>query len=90
MASLTWWRQFLFDREGGKCFYCDQPVRMWWNGRATPRDGATIDHIIPKSRRGILAEGNVVLACFACNTARGDIPAVDYLFMARRDADHAD
>lgn len=32
----------------------------------------TMEHLIPKSQGGTLAEDNIVAACKACNQARGD------------------
>ena len=32
----------------------------------------TMEHLIPKSQGGTLAEDNIVAACKACNKARGD------------------
>lgn len=56
-------RRHLFRLAGGKCHYCGIMTTLE-TGRA---DMATRDHVIPKSKGGKMS----VLACYACNTARG-------------------
>lgn len=82
--------RMVFEREGGACFYCDEPVSM--EARvylstdfklARLNGAATVDHIIPQSRGGGDTMGNIVCACLECNTERGDMPAVDFLYMKR-------
>lgn len=48
--------------EGARCAYClvEQPLTQ-----------LTRDHIIPSSRGGTNAADNLVLACTACNSAKG-------------------
>jgi 5-methylcytosine-specific restriction endonuclease McrA len=38
-------------------------------------DLATLDHVVPKSIGGPLSRDNLVLACSACNNARGTMEA---------------
>jgi 5-methylcytosine-specific restriction endonuclease McrA len=83
-------RRLAFQREGGRCFWCDAEVLLL-SGRpghlALPPNAATLDHITPVSRGGERHSlENVVCACLACNQARGTTPAVDFLFVVRRGA----
>lgn len=39
----------------------------------------TMEHLIPKSQGGTLAEDNVVAACKACNEARGTMKIKDFV-----------
>ncbi|MGQ9365717.1 HNH endonuclease [Azospirillum sp. ST 5-10] len=48
--------------QGGRCFYCGEPV-----GRQ-----ATFDHLIPQAYGGVDSPGNVVLAHRRCNQKKGD------------------
>ncbi|NWF69979.1 MAG: HNH endonuclease [Chloroflexi bacterium] len=52
-----WQRQYA--RQGGLCRWC---------GKAAP---LTIDHILPLARGGTHTPANIVLACAACNSAKG-------------------
>lgn len=79
--------QLAFEREGGRCFYCNRPVSMEARiylskdlelARITL--AATLDHLIPQSRRGDDSLENTVCACAECNFARRDRPAVDFLY----------
>ena len=68
-------------RDGGLCVYCGvRTVRRPGLHRAA--DLATLDHVVPKSKGGPLTPANVVLACRACNNARGTEDAE--AFRARR------
>lgn len=48
-----------------ECFYCRTPF-------ASAAD-ATLDHLVPKSLVPGWAQANLVLACLACNLAKGDM-----------------
>lgn len=59
----------------GLCYWCTIPVRPWpWRKGPWPHDAATRDHLTPASRGGSDDSTNLVLACFWCNTHRGDRP----------------
>jgi hypothetical protein len=70
-------RVILFERQGGRCFYCDVPMRFVTqkHGRPTPPDMLTVDHIIIGKPRPVVA------ACFACNSERGHLPAHEYVMI---------
>ena len=53
-------RQNVFKRDGYSCQYC-----------GTSKD-LTIDHIIPRSKRGRSTWKNLVTACKRCNSKKGD------------------
>jgi 5-methylcytosine-specific restriction endonuclease McrA len=52
-------RNALLNRDKGTCQYC---------GKA----GATIDHVLPRSRGGLHEWTNVVIACHKCNNKKDD------------------
>lgn len=68
----------LLRRVGGShCHWCGRAVRK---ARASlkgpiPNDIATLDHLEPVSKGGLTNTHNCVVACYACNTERGDMPA---------------
>lgn len=71
----------IIDENGhSNCHYCGVetrlPIRSW--GRLDP-DHATIDHKKPKARGGTNDPDNLVLACNACNNAKGDRPYDDFV-----------
>lgn len=64
-GELSGWevREYLLAKFGYKCAYCgksDVPL--------------TIDHVEPKARHGSDRVSNLVIACRACNQAKGDQP----------------
>lgn len=56
-------RYMLYKRDNGKCGYCGEEISQ---------KKATIDHVVPKSRGGKTEWGNVVLACYPCNSKKDD------------------
>lgn len=56
-------RTMAWAETGGHCVYC---------GADTPMHLRTLDHVIPKSRRGGLNLTNAVPACDPCNQWRAD------------------
>lgn len=54
-------RQNIFRRDGFACQYC-----------GTTKD-LTIDHIIPRSKKGRSTWKNMVTACKSCNAKKGDL-----------------
>jgi 5-methylcytosine-specific restriction endonuclease McrA len=53
-------RAMIYARDQNKCQYCGSTRRL------------TIDHVLPKSRGGDDSWHNMVVACSACNTKKGD------------------
>jgi 5-methylcytosine-specific restriction endonuclease McrA len=56
-------RRNIFLRDRHTCQYC---------GVRPKDDDMTIDHIVPKSRGGLTAWENIVLACTTCNIRKGN------------------
>jgi 5-methylcytosine-specific restriction endonuclease McrA len=55
--------RFLWEEQGGRCWYCTRPVRS--------RE-ATVDHVLAKSRGGTNEWANVVMACRQCNERKAN------------------
>jgi 5-methylcytosine-specific restriction endonuclease McrA len=53
-------RQNIFKRDGHSCVYCGRHEEL------------TLDHVMPKSRRGRTSWDNLVTACKRCNAKKGD------------------
>lgn len=62
-------RKVVYDRAGGLCEYCG--VRTLPGAEDHHPRKATIDHLVPKSAGGSNELPNLVLACRACNQAKG-------------------
>ena len=58
----------LMARDGAECFFCGLPMT---------EDEATIEHLVPLSRRGPNTDENLALAHEACNMAAGDAPLME-------------
>lgn len=69
-------RKAIFERDNNTCQYC---------GRKMRKEKLTIDHVIPKSRGGGEAWGNLVLACLDCNARkRNKIPEEVGMLLLRK------
>jgi 5-methylcytosine-specific restriction endonuclease McrA len=53
------------SRDGCGCHLCGHELTV---------KSATLDHLVPKSQGGTLANHNVKLACLRCNSLRGNQP----------------
>jgi 5-methylcytosine-specific restriction endonuclease McrA len=56
----------LAERDGAQCFYCATPF-------GPGLEGATVDHLIPRSLLYTWAQAALVLACGPCNEAKADV-----------------
>jgi 5-methylcytosine-specific restriction endonuclease McrA len=54
---------------GRRCVYCAARLGL---------EAATLDHVIPLSRGGNHAPGNLVAACIACNQLKGSMLPVEF------------
>ncbi len=54
---------------GRRCVYCATPLGL---------EAATLDHVIPLSRGGNHAPGNLVAACVDCNQMKGSMLPVEF------------
>ncbi|WP_050501579.1 MULTISPECIES: HNH endonuclease [unclassified Streptomyces] len=59
----------LAERDGARCFYCATPF-----GPAPAFEGATLDHLVPRSQLHTWVQAALVLACGPCNEAKADTP----------------
>ena len=71
----------LFKRDLGRCKICNRKLNL---KRVVPhRLAATVDHIVPLSLGGINNYENTQLACFICNSSKGNraVPGGEQLLM---------
>lgn len=66
LRQSRWWQTRL---DKATCYYCAKPLT---------RAEATMDHVVPLTQGGASTPGNVVVACKACNTAKGGLTAVEW------------
>lgn len=69
-----------FKAQGGKCYYCNQPMWMKSEQELTSRYPITAkqakllkctgEHLEPHSEGGSSSQMNIVAACWFCNTKR--------------------
>jgi 5-methylcytosine-specific restriction endonuclease McrA len=64
-------RNGIFDRDENRCVYC---------GEQFVADELTLDHVQPRVHGGDRSEGNLVTACKACNTRKGQLRLSEFLF----------
>ena len=62
-ATVTFSRRNIFKRDRFTCQYCE---------KRPPRDGLTLDHIVPRSQGGESSWSNCVLACLKCNSRKAN------------------
>lgn len=74
--TLHQWREIV-ALYGGCCAYCHQPVDCRVKRHA--KNKLTCDHVVPLSQGGRHDQDNVVPACWACNRAKGTLPALTFL-----------
>lgn len=65
----------LHARQKGLCYFCLSPTFLNMNekGELSNKRFATADHVIPSSKGGTDHLSNLVMACQACNSLRGDM-----------------
>jgi len=73
-GGMNWIRQDkrrkIYERDGHRCLWCGCEVR--------PKDNATLDHFLPRSRGGCNLSTNVFTACLSCNSTRGNESALEF------------
>jgi len=65
--------EYLRGRDGDRCALCSEV--MLFDVPTGPRghdDGATVDHVVPRSRDGLDDLANLQLAHWRCNRAKGN------------------
>ena len=65
-SSKKDWKQFGNNIASNKyeCFYCGERLTDW---------NRTVDHIVPKSKGGILSNNNKAFCCKRCNQFKSDM-----------------
>jgi 5-methylcytosine-specific restriction endonuclease McrA len=65
---------YLRDRDGDKCGLCSKVMRfdVTTGPRGESDQGATVDHILPRSLGGDHDPANLQLAHWSCNRAKGN------------------
>lgn len=66
-------KQALFRTQGGKCAYCVLPFKF---------KDLTLDHFLPIYLGGTNERGNLRLACFPCNQAKGNKSPWEWMLRA--------
>lgn len=62
-------RQLAFNRQRGRCYYCDQ--QMCLQSTLGPRPLlCTAEHLLPRHEGGTDDPANIVAACLHCNRTR--------------------
>lgn len=64
-------RTRLHEKQKGKCFWCKKDCTLFLG--KNKKKQLTIDHIIPVCVGGSHEDGNLVGACFDCNSERGKV-----------------
>ena len=62
-STIRFSRETIYARDRGQCQYCQRPVG---------RREVTYDHIVPRSRGGLTAWENIVIACRPCNQKKAN------------------
>lgn len=70
--GVTWSRRAVLERDAWQCIYCGIKMGDKRHGRFLAKTDFTIDHLIPKSRRGGNTWGNTACACSICNNRKAD------------------
>lgn len=74
-ASYKHARNWLWNTRQRHCVYC----RMYLTLTVNQTNTLTVDHKIPLSRGGLNERVNYAPACYACNTAKGDLTYFEYV-----------
>lgn len=71
----------LLDRDDCTCQYCGSKVIKGAQIVAgfSPKEVATLDHLIPRSKGGDNSNENLVTACMSCNASRKDMPLESFV-----------
>lgn len=70
--QATWSRRAVLTRDNYICIYCLAKPGDVVQGRILSKNDMTIDHILPKSRKGKDVWTNTACACYLCNRRKGD------------------
>lgn len=67
-----WSRKGVLVRDNYTCIYCNIEPGMLQKGKVLTKSDLTIDHILPKSRKGKDNWSNTACACAVCNHKKGN------------------
>ena len=67
-ARLKQMREEAFARQGGACYWCDEPMLMIAD-QSDPRL-CTAEHVVRQVEGGPTSRWNIVAACRECNNSR--------------------
>lgn len=62
----------LFEQQKGICLVCNKQMIFKTERIKTPKNYATIDHVIPINKGGSFKEENLQLLCYRCNHKKSD------------------
>lgn len=71
-------RDLLWDKQKGRCCYCGIQMRKPKKNASQCPNLATIEHIRRRADGGTNELRNKALACYRCNTERGEIDWLTY------------
>lgn len=83
-------KQRMWMEQNKKCYWCGRQIEFHTHvdGVPIPANAVTVDHIYPVNhpvRQGYKKRGEsspFVIACFACNNNRGNMPFDEYKLLA--------
>jgi 5-methylcytosine-specific restriction endonuclease McrA len=61
-------RRRAYHAQKGLCYWCKQPMRF--KGPQNHPQALTADHLVPRYAGGVTKPGNIVAACYKCNSER--------------------
>ena len=61
-------RQYLYEKYGRRCVYCDVGAKV-----------IELDHVVPRSKGGSDRISNLVPSCHECNQSKGNMPVEKFL-----------
>lgn len=60
---------YIYKRDNGECYFCKKPLEL---------NQSTLDHYLPKSKKGTMDVFNLVICCKKCNKLKGNKIPEDY------------
>ena len=77
--------------QSGRCFYCERPTWLWESeypntSHLSPLNQATREHLVKHADGGSNEDENIVMACGACNSTRGEHTSDEWLAIKESEA----
>jgi CRISPR/Cas system Type II protein with McrA/HNH and RuvC-like nuclease domain len=60
---------YIYKRDNKECYFCKKPLEL---------NQTTLDHYLPRSKRGTMDVFNLVICCKKCNKLKGNKVPEDY------------